>query len=77
MFEFPVRRHFGSHYVIQLPLYIVIKQWLFCSQGSQGVPASRVSKGMVEIIVATVKHDNIQNGGTQKIQILKQLLYYS
>ena len=31
----------------------------------------RFPKGVVEIIVANVKRHNIQNGGTQKIQISK------
>ena len=61
MFEFPARRHFGSYFVIWLPLLL----------SNNGYFVQRFLKGMVEIIVATMKRHNIQNGGTQKIQISK------
>ena len=51
MFEFPGRRHFGSYYVIRLPLLL----------SNNGSFVHRFPKGMVEIIVATVKRHNIQN----------------
>ena len=37
----------------------------------------RFPKGMVEIIVPTVKRHNFQNGGTQKIHFLKYLIFVS
>ena len=42
---------------------------LLLSNNGSFVP--RFPKGMVEIIVATVKRHNIKNGGAQKIQISK------
>ena len=61
MFEFPGRRHFGSYYVIRLPLLL----------SSNGCFVHRFPKGMVETMVATVTRHHIQNGGMQKIQISK------
>ena len=60
-FEFPGRRHFGSYYVI----------WLSLLLSNSGSFVHRFPKEMVEIIVATTKRHNIQNGSTQKIQISK------
>ena len=65
MFEFPARCHFGLYYVTRLLLLL----------SNNGSFVHRFPKGMEEIIVATVKHHNIQNGGTQKIQISKELIF--
>ena len=48
MFEFPSRHHFGLYYMI----------WLLLLLSKNGSFVHRFPKGMVEIIVATVKHHN-------------------
>ena len=67
MFEFPARRHLIV--LRQMVAVIIIKQWFFCSQISP--------KGIVEIIVASMKRYTIQNGGPQKIQVSKKLIFGS
>ena len=59
MFEFPTRCHFELDDIIRLSLL----------RSNNGSFVHRFPKGMVEIIVATLKRGNIQNGGMQKIQI--------
>ena len=62
MFEFPGRRHFGSYYVIRLPLLL----------SNNGSFVHRFPKGMVETMVATVNassHPNWQHAENPNFKI--------